>query len=240
MAEFDAFAYITETYGGPEQALRVDPQAVAAYRHRLPAGMLRFWQQHGRGSYRQGRFWVADPAALQPVVEAMFGGDEEFRPSDLATYGYTAFGTLRCWHPAKKCLSVDPVSFDVTNPGDPAAPRIVQATISDDFAIGMDIHLGISDDGLSSVLDEQGEDLFPEALARLGRLAPGEVYGFVPPLGFGGRAHVEGLRRVPLLEHLLFLAQLGPLTLKRLTRPSPGLPFGELVPVRAIGTPGVP
>lgn len=52
--------------------------------------------------------------------------------------------------------------------------------------------------------------LFARTLKKLSELSPGEVYGFFPALAMGGSARLDTLRKVKALEHLAFLAQLGP------------------------------
>ncbi len=99
--------------------------------------------------------------------------------------------------------------------------------------MGLSLQNEITDD--FALIDDEGDDMLPPAIARLGPLEPGEIYGFFPALGFGGERKIETLRRVNVVEHLLFLAQLGPFTLQRMTEPSAGLPFGESATVRTIG-----
>jgi hypothetical protein len=56
-----------------------------------------------------------------------------------------------------------------------------------------------------------GKPLFARARKKLGVLAAGEMYGFVPALALGGTASVATLEKVAIIEHLDILAQLGPL-----------------------------
>jgi hypothetical protein len=56
------------------------------------------------------------------------------------------------------------------------------------------------------------DDLFEEALKKLGPLKPDEMYGFVPAIALGGPGTLNTLQKVKTIEHLTFLSQLSPLT----------------------------
>lgn len=56
--------------------------------------------------------------------------------------------------------------------------------------------------------DETDQPLFDRALAKLGPLAPDEMYGFEPALVAGGKPRLEFLHRVKLDQHLTLLRQL--------------------------------
>lgn len=243
MAEYDTFSEILNTYGAPADGERMSSQQTASYRHIVPDGLCKFWQDYGLGSFKDGRFRLSDPDVMKPVSNAVFSGDPMFLPDDIVIIGYTGFGDLLCWHPNLRTVTVDVNDFRVANPGNPNAsrlPGLEDVRVSDDFEIGHQIENYLKYDDFTTVFDAEGEELFPLAMQRLGSLAPGEIYGFVPALNFGGEPKIENVRRLGVIEHLLFLAQLGPFTLTALTPQRPGFPYGELVALRRIGPQGGP
>lgn len=85
--------------------------------------------------------------------------------------------------------------------------------------------------------DENKKNLMPRALEILGRLNVGEIYGFVPALSLGGSNAIQHLQKMPVVEHLVFLASLEPPTLYDYTPPADGEGgFGTVIPRRKIGS----
>src|SRR5262249_38097463 len=105
--EVDMFASLVRKFGEPEGARRVEAEEIARYAEPVPPALLRFWAEHGRGSYKQGAFWICDPQPFGPVLREIFDGDAEFDPRRMSVVGYTAFGTLLIWDRQKKQVSAD-------------------------------------------------------------------------------------------------------------------------------------
>jgi hypothetical protein len=225
--EVDMFSYLVKTLGEPERARKVPDTEIADYVGVVPEALLRFWFEHGRGSYQQGAFWICDPRPLVSVLDEIFRGDAEFDPRQMTVVGYTAFGTMLIWDRAKKQVSVNLLTSAVSSVLE--SKRIDVNTgkpFSDDFTIGTFI----------TGMKDYDEPLFASALKRLGRLDEGEIYGFVPALQLGGTFEVESLHRMRLAEHASFLTQLQRLKLTRLTSPEPPrYPYGRIEVVRPIG-----
>ncbi len=228
----DYYARAIERHGLVEHAVRVSPADSNRYRGRLPDGLLRFWVEHGRGSLGGGNYWICDPAAFEPVLQAIFAGDPEFDPQAMCVFAYNAFGMLEIWHPQRRNVDLRFDFGDVFNPPSSSfTDEQTGALFPADFSVG----LRIAEAGSDPVEDEDGEPLLPQAVARLGPLQPGEIYGFFPAIGFGGENRVEYLRRTDAVSHMLFLAQVVTFHATALTPPEPGHPYGRIVQVRRIG-----
>ncbi len=240
MAIFDVFAEIIRSHGEPEHHQILSRNELRQVENRIPPGLLLFLSQHGSGSYGKGKFWIPNPSALDPVVRSLFADDPEFHPAELSIIGYFAFGDLICWGHRDVYLYVrfgEAEIFDATDdPALPTRPELADAPPSvPDFGVGLALQGGIeSDDDLP--YDAAGEMLFPQALAKLGQLSPGEIYGFVPALNFGGEPKLENVRRLGLIEHLLFLTQITTFKLTRLYPATDTQPFGVKKIIRNIGS----
>jgi hypothetical protein len=232
MAKIDFFEWILDENGELENRVSVERDETERYVGKVPDGLIRFWRQNGRGSYYRGAYWFCDPAPFQPLIEQIFAGDPEYDPAMMTTVMYTASGELRIWHPEKKKIYVRFELQDVDNPPPSSWHSSKDGKpFSDDSIIGDLCH---NSEGPFRG-DENEDEFLNAAIARLGHLAPGEIYGFVPAIQLGGDYVVENLQKVRVLEHLAFLAQLKPFVLTDLTPPRPGFPYGEIVPVRQIG-----
>ena len=65
------------------------------------------------------------------------------------------------------------------------------------------------DKNLLDIEDTEDRPIFDKAVALLGELKPGEIYGFSPALIMGGEPDIEHLERVNAVAHLHILAALG-------------------------------
>jgi hypothetical protein len=236
MPEIDMLAYTVNAFGEPEHAQRAAPDEAARYADRVPSALLRFWMERGRGAFEQGKFWICDPAPLQPVLDEIFGGDPELDPVDMTVVGYSAFGDLKVWHRRRRTVGIHLlVSHVFVVPESGWHDRKTGLPFSEDFSIGCqltDFQYGPLHH------DADGVDLLPQAIERQGLLAPGEIYGFVPALQLGGDYSVANLRRVQMVEHLMIVAQVSRFKLVSLTPPEPPAhPYGRNEVVRLIGEP---
>jgi hypothetical protein len=233
MPEFDVFAGLIRLYGPQEDVQPMMQSYAETYHGRLPRELLRFWVDHGVGSWKNGRFWLCDPALLRPVIDEIFAGDPEFHPDDLPAFAYEAFGSkLYLWHPQKKVVYVNMMDGQVlTLPEDALTSKQTGKYYSDGFTMGAQVSGLLYEDEAWS--DQDGEKLFEPALKRLGRLAPGEIYGFVPALQLGGTNLLPFVHKLPIVEHLLFLCSLNEYRLMQHID-IPGT-FGRIDMVRPIG-----
>lgn len=233
MPEIDMFANLIRKLGEPELAQKVLKQEAESYRGRLPDALLKFWQEHGRGSYRDGTYWICDPAPYQVIINEMFKFDPKYRPEEMTVVGHDAFGDIWVWHDRFHDVTVHTNAGEVYNP--PESSYTDDETgeeFSPDFSIGGYIS-GFRN--FDPPCDDDGEPLIPQAIERLGRLNHNEIYGYVPALALGGQNMAKNLQKFSAPEHMMFLASLQPLVLTDLTPPEPGHPYGRVVPVRKIG-----
>lgn len=233
MQEIDFFAELIRVKGEPERAIKVSKKEASMYRGRVPDALLRFWQEHGRGSYDNGTYWICDPGPFQPVIEAIFRFDPQYDPAEMTAVGYDAFGTLWVWHRrhhgVTAHLQIGSVfGADAEFNINPDTGKI----FSDDVLIGGFLTNFMEFD---PVLDDQELELMPQAIARLGRLEENEVYGHVPALALGGQVQAENMQKFNAPAQMIFLASLMQLVWVDLSPPEEGYPSGRLVALRKVG-----
>jgi hypothetical protein len=232
--EEDWFPILLEGWGPPTKAVFPDTETVERYRGILPDELLEFWRTTGWGSWGRGKYWLCDPAVVQPVIDTVFKDDPEFDPSHMTGFGYNAYGEIDIWLGDGATMCFDSQTSYVSTKTRPYHERY-ERYYTDYMVLGY-LFSDRFFPGSATFSDEQNKNMFPQALKRLGELDWGEIYSFVPALAMGGNFAVENLQKVPLLENLIFLAQLQLPTLYNYTEPAPGEPgFGSLTPVRQIG-----
>jgi len=227
----DMLDYMVRTLGPPRQAQLVSAEEAATYKDCVPPRLIRFWQEHGRGSYLDGMYWICDPAPFRAVLDLVFKDDPEFDSADMTAVSYTAFGDLKVWDRIRANMIVHFATSQVFCPRE--SSHIDQFTgkrFPDDYMIGTTVGIVKSQFAPSELA------FLASAKERLGPLAAGEIYGFFPALQLGGAYAVENQRRVRAAEHFMLLAQLAPMSLVELTQPEPPrFPYGRQKVVRQIG-----
>lgn len=227
MNEYDVFDNIIETYGSPADRIEVSDAIIAAFRNRIPARLLEFWRSYGWGSWVGGFSWLCDPRPFDDLLKLLFNDDLEFSATDITVVAYTALCQLKAWNVATGSTIL--INLNKSDVFPQPAKALIDSDTSKPFSKAFLIGLLLQDD-----LDLISKS-FDLATERLGRLARGEVFGYVPALQLGGRETVEDLQKVSAIEHMHFLAQLEPLKVTRLSEPRPGFPYGQMEVVRAVG-----
>ncbi|MEO3999635.1 GAD-like domain-containing protein [Mesorhizobium sp. CAU 1732] len=224
--------------GAPKDARLADKAYAETYRGRVPDILIRLWLEHGWGSWNSGKFWLCDPALLQPVVETAFMGDLEFDPDEMVVYAYDAFGTMYIWLGGYRVMRLYWTHNYVIEQKHEDFNEIAGVPIDESFIIITDIegHIPTGKNYGKAHTDSSGDDMLPKAIARLGELDRDEIYGFFPALSLGGENSAINLQRVPVLEHLMLLASIQTPILRRFEPPAHGQPgFGQLTDIRPIG-----
>jgi hypothetical protein len=214
---------LVEELGEPSDARRLAPDD-ELLRGRVPDALLSFWRRHGFGSYKNRYFVICDPRTLDPVVAVLFKDDPELHAADLAAVGYTGDSNfLLLWHRdgRKVIVTMDQSLVTVSHP-----------------SADIDKHTGQrwSEEELIGAYLSQfrmfDTELFDEACKLHGRPGEDELFGFVPAFQLGGSPVAASMRRMKAAEHLMFLAQLGPLKLIEME------PSGESRFIRFVGQNG--
>ncbi|TWI36041.1 GAD-like domain-containing protein [Paracoccus sulfuroxidans] len=156
----------------------VSDDVLARYEGRLPDLLLDFWQAHGVGDLAGGLLRLTVPDAFAGALAVLFRGDPDFE-HDSHVIAYGPFGDLLIWHERHWLLFCGMTLAFVDAPflfhpaRDKTADQLVlEQVLGIDLAV-LDLH------------DEADMPLFRRALTKLGRLAPGQIYGLQPPVSVG-------------------------------------------------------
>ena len=229
----DGFATLVQEFGAPHRNAHVSVEEAERYRECVPSALRDFWTQYGRGCFDNGQNWICDPEPFKPVLKAVFKNDKEFDVEDLTVIQRSSFARLTAWSRRRAGHVTIDFNFGEVTTVTPNAwiNEDSGKRYSDDEIVGALIYGEKYSEGF--VDENSGDDLFPAALARYGALDPDEVYGFFPALQIGGKGLIGDIRRVKIIPHLLFLAELENFKLMKMSSSDPDM-IGELVPVRTI------
>lgn len=187
----------------PRPDVRPAPaSSIARYRGELPDRLLRLWESNGWGGYGDGLFWIVDPEAYAPVVEAWLE-DTPFSTFDrYHAIARSAFGWLFLWGAQtgpSLSISTPQAMLNAKGDGKTLAPEKADVTISS-FLISKQRRL-------LDECDARKKPLFERAARKLGPLAADEMYGYEPALAIGGSNDLENLVKVNAIVHMSILAE---------------------------------
>lgn len=209
----EAYEMFVEEFGRPTCPLAVSDQAIATWHGKLPDRLLTHWQQAGWGGYANGVLWVVDPDEYEDVVDEWLDDSPLEQIDAFHVIARTAFGELfLCGERTGASATVNCATHAVF-----ALQRDMQTKTKRGLDISIETLLTL-DKADCDLADEDGQPLFDRALAKLGPLAPDEMYGFEPALVAGGKMRLENLRKVKLDQHLTILRQLA----------APTMPFSNI------------
>ena len=173
----------------------------------FPESVLYIWRRFGFDGFGYGRSWITDPVEWAPVVDAWLEGIElPFPPQRWHCLTRTALGRMLLWGeisgPAVTVDVIDgtirPNSSEAENMTDPVV-RERSGCIEFTSPRG-----DLYDDEVT------GRPLAVEGIERLGVPGADEVFGFVPPLSFGGQISADRLSVQKAVPYLVGLAQSTP------------------------------
>ena len=173
----------------------------------FPESVLYIWRRFGFDGFGQGRSWITDPVEWAPVVDAWLEGIElPFPPQRWHCIARTTLGTMRLWGeisgPALKVDVIDGAIYPNSDAADAAGDPVHRERRG--CIMFTSPLVDLDEDEVT------GRPLAVEGIERLGVPGADEVFGFVPPLSFGGRIRADRLSVQKAVPYLVGLAQSTP------------------------------
>ena len=173
----------------------------------FPESVLYIWRRFGFDGFGQGRSWITDPVEWAPVVDAWLEGIEvPFPAQRWHCVTRTALGYMRLWGEVSgPALDIDVISGEIS-------PNANDAENMTDPVVRERSGCITFTEPLEDLYDDEvsGRPLAVEGIERLGVPGADEVFGFVPPLSFGGRISADRLSVQKAVPYLVGLAQSTP------------------------------
>ena len=173
----------------------------------FPESVLYIWRRFGFDGFGQGRSWITDPVEWAPVVDAWLEGIEvPFPAQRWHCVTRTALGYMRLWGEVSgPALDIDVISGEIS-------PNANDAENMTDPVVRERSGCITFTEPLEDLYDDEvsGRPLAVEGIERLGVPGADEVFGFVPPLSFGGQISADRLSVQKAVPYLVGLAQSTP------------------------------
>jgi len=198
------FDYFIGKFGEPTHRTAVPADSIERWRGRLPEQLLTYWQQEGWCGYADGLLWTVDPDDYEDLIDEWLEDTPLEGLDSFHVIARSAFGKLyACGEKVGPVVTVScPLHaiFALTKELHPRTAEDLDFKIRGFFG-------GKTRRACDLTTDHDGY-LFERALAKLGPLAPDEMYALEPALAAGGTIALENLARVKLDPHLTILRQL--------------------------------
>ena len=188
MTPSDALSSFTEAFGPGEQYAPYTKDDAKRLGERLPEVVRLLLARDGWCSYKDEVLWTCDPDVWKSATGAWFP-----KQPDAQALARTAFGDLLVLAGGNMRMAM------------PHEGSVLPEMNEPDWFFGLDIVQP----------DFKTQSSLPArvraARKSAGRLAPDEMYTYVPALASGGTRETSKIARVKAAEQLSFLSQLGPI-----------------------------
>lgn len=198
------FEYFIGKFGEPTLQVPVPIESIAKWRGKLPEQLLTYWSNEGWCAYVNGLLWTVNPDDFEDLVDEWLADTQLEQVDSFHAIARSAFGDLYlCGEKSGAnvtiCCEINAISA-LASSLKPKSDENRDNSIRSLFAASSKPDFDLK--------DEHGVPLFERAFARLGPLAPDEVYGFEPAIVLGGKLRLENLAKLKLDVHLTMLRQL--------------------------------
>ena len=198
------FEMFLEEFGETTAPIQATDQQIEGYRGILPDQLLHYWQQIGFSGFKDGLFWITNPAEFEDVLESFLDGTDYEDYDNYHVIARSAYGELYLWgERTGDSLAIVPyLNWIKTRKG---KERDIKKGKSD-FAIKR----------LFAVLSPKATDIqygerlmFPSVLKKHGPVGHDEVMVFNPYLFMGGKKSPDKMTKENLHVFLQVMADLG-------------------------------
>ncbi|MFM2623671.1 GAD-like domain-containing protein [Vibrio owensii] len=198
------FEMFLEEFGAPTVKVNATDQEVEAYRGVLPDQLLSYWEQFGFSGFRNGLFWITNPAEFEDVLEQFLNGTVFAENDNYHVIARSAYGQLYLWgEKTGYSLSVIPhLNWIKTVLGNEDDISRGEADIAVQRFIGFRETQDID-------IKNKTRSLFPLILKKYGDLGKDEVMVFTPYLFMGGKKSAESMTKENLHVYLQVMADMG-------------------------------
>jgi hypothetical protein len=151
----------------------------------LPLEIIKFWQDHGFGTFMDGYLRIVNPNEYKEILSTSY----KYAKNEIP-FAVTAFGDFICW----KVDSINLINYRFNY------SEIIGIA---DFEWFMNMDLTEK----AFVFDVLNTINFEEAKNKLGQLAFDESYGYVPLLALGGGEKAENIQKTKTKTHIDLITQ---------------------------------
>lgn len=92
----EGFDYFLEKFEQPDWQKSVDQATLNYYQGKLPNRLLFYWQQFGFCRFKQGLFWIVNPADYEDEL-ALWLGEDISKQDSYYVIARSGFGELYVW-----------------------------------------------------------------------------------------------------------------------------------------------
>ena len=199
----EGFDYFLEKFGQPDWQQPVDQATLDYYRGKLPSKLLFYWQHFGFCRFKQGLFWMVNPADYEDEL-AIWLDEEITRKDNYYVIARSGFGKLYVWgEKTGHAYTITPTrGWVYQEEGD-------KKDIAEGYADKkLELFFGFSKLDHTDIYDNNDKPLFKRCIKKFGALDYDEMFGFVPALAISDNASIKNVDKMNIFVHLNLLPDL--------------------------------
>lgn len=198
------FDYFLSKFGAPTNVVESTPEQIETYRGILPNQLLEYWAQVGFSGFKDGLFWLTNPAEFDDVLDAFLDGTDFADYDNYHVIARSAYGELFLWgERTGHSLDIIPhLNWIETCSGH--EQEIAQGNSNDAIQAFIGFRKPANVD-----IKANSKPLFPSVLKKHGPIGKDEVMVFTPYLFMGGTKSADKMTKENLHIFLQLMADLG-------------------------------
>ena len=199
----EGFDYFLEKFEQPDWQKSVDQATLNYYQGKLPNRLLFYWQQFGFCRFKQGLFWIVNPADYEDEL-ALWLGEDISKQDSYYVIARSGFGELYVWgEKTGFAFEITPtLGWVRLKQGDAKdiATRLEDRKLELFFAFQQIKYIDME--------DNNDKPLFDRCVKKFRALEYDEMFGFVPALAISDNASIKNVDKINIFVHLNLLPDL--------------------------------
>ncbi|WP_299185301.1 GAD-like domain-containing protein [uncultured Psychrobacter sp.] len=206
MSEFiidEDFDFFLANFGLPDWQQPVEQDTINFFNNKLPDRLLFYWQKFGFCRFKQGLFWIVNPADYEDGL-AIWLGEDVLKQDNYYIIARSGFGKLYVWgEKTGHAYTITPTRGWVYHEeGD-----------TKDIANGhanrnLQFFFSLRKIKTNDQYDNNSKSLFDRCVKKFGALDYDEMFGFVPALAISDNASIKNVDKMNIFVHLSLLPDL--------------------------------
>lgn len=199
----EGFDYFLEKFGQPDWQQPVEQATLEYYRGKLPDKLLFYWEKMGFCRFKQGLFWMVNPADYEDEL-VLWLGEDILKQDNYYVIARSGFGKLYVW--GEKMGH----AYTIT----PTLGWVYQEKgEAKDIAKGLadrkiELFFAFKETKYVDMVDNNSKPLFNRCVKKFGALEYDEMFGFVPALAISDNASIKNVDKINIFVHLNLLPDL--------------------------------
>lgn len=200
------FEWFLKKFGEPKEYDGVSFETTEAYMQKLPDTLLQCWKEYGFCSFKNGLFFLVNPAEYNDIVKTWLKGTGLLELDTFHVFARSGFGELFLWgERTGQHFNIEILDSLIFDNG--SNENYINKNGSDEALLNFFTVLKPSSLDIDDV--DTDEPIFEQAIAKFGPLNSHEMFTFEPAPFLGGKKSLKVVNKVNFFVQCEVLAGMG-------------------------------